>query len=221
MKSALKVTDGEYLFGIALSPDGKRVLTRGHQHLRVWDIETGQVIASMEVEGLSREAQNTIQSFASVGMSFSVDSKHIAVCLPGSQVAIWNVQDGKPVAVTAMSLTDLPPLFRYPVSLLAAQLLVHDPRTGNLLATLTAFPALTFAEQERLRGMPDPRLWRERPFAWIAQTPDGYYDGSADIGTFLRWNREGTLLSAEGPAALYHSPDRLKQALRLEASPTK
>lgn len=216
MKAALKVTDGEYLFSIVLSPDGKQVLTRGHQHLRVWDIATGQVVGTMAIETLPGEAQATLQSFSTVGMAFSTDGKRVAVCLPNHQVALWTVADGKPLPVTAANLAAFPPRFRAPISVQAGQLLLHDPRTGHRLVSLTAIPALTFAEQQRLRQAPDPKLWRDRPFVWIAQTADGYYDSSADIAPYLRWNRDGTLQPADTQSATYHQPDRLKKSLRLE-----
>lgn len=216
MKHSLKVTDGEFLFGIALSPDGKRVLTRGYQHMRVWDVETGQVIANMGIDTLSKWAQMIAQSFSEVGMTFSIDSHRVAICLPNHQVAIWNVEDGKPVAITPTVLSQFPPPFRYPVSLLVSQARIHDPRTGNILATLQAFPALTFANQDRMRQTPDPKRWLERPIAWITQTPDGYYDASPDIASYLRWNKNGALVPGEEMASIYFSPEKLRQVLALE-----
>jgi hypothetical protein len=75
---------------------------------------------------------------------------------------------------------------------------IWSSRSRQLLLTLQVFPAH------------DSRT----PGAWIAYTPDGYYDGSPDIKDFLQWRQEDRLYPAARFEQEYHRPDRVLSALQ-------
>ena len=217
LKSNLKITDGEYLFGIALSPDARWILTRGVQKLRVWNVATGQV-AGILTGGISGSEAAQDYNFSPSGLVFSRDSNWVCIRTVANQVFAWDIVAGKRVAFTSLAqLSVLPPMFQRPLSAQGESLVVNDPRTGSPLATLTAFPALTPDEQKAGAKAPDDKTLAARPFEWIAQTPDGSYDGSANIATYLRWNVGGVLQPGNKFDAQFHHPEKVQKALNLDS----
>ena len=50
---------------------------------------------------------------------------------------------------------------------------------------------------------------------WITTTPDGYFEGSANLAAFVRWNVDGVLYPAATYWDVYYRPDLVQQALRI------
>ena len=50
---------------------------------------------------------------------------------------------------------------------------------------------------------------------WITTTPDGYFEGSANLAAFIRWSVDGVLYPASAYWDVYYRPDRVHQALRI------
>ena len=219
LKSNLKITDGEYLFGITLSPDAKYILTRGVQKMRIWNVQSGQIAGILTGVTPNSEATQDY-NFNPSGLTFSNDSKWFAVRTTSNQVIIWDIAVGKRVAITSLEqLAILPPAFRRPLTASGESLVIHDPRTGTLLASLTAFAALTPDEQKPGAATPDDKVLAARPFAWIAQTTAGHYDGSANIASYLRWNVGGELKTGDNYAKEFQRPELVQKALRLQLPP--
>ena len=219
LKANLKITDGEFLFEIALSPDAHWILTRGVQKMRVWNVATGQ-IAGILSGALSGSDAGQDYSFLPSGLGFSNDSSQVCIRTTSNQVLAWDIVAGKRVAFNSLEqLANLPPMFQRPLSVSGASLVINDPRAGTPLATLTAFAALTPEEQKPGAKAPDDKALAMRPFEWLAQTPDGFYDGSANIATYLLWNVNGVLQPGDKYAAQFHHPDQLQKALKLELPP--
>jgi WD40 repeat protein len=223
LKSAVKVTDGEYLFSAMISPNGGKVLTRGSQRLRVWDTVTGEAVCTLETTAPSSEILYPFYGFAPISMGFSESGKYVGVRLPSRQMVVWDAESGKQINLpTPEVMADFAPLLRRPLGVVGASLIVHDPRTGSPLALLTSFPALTFAEQQSLLDKPESaesKALIARPFAWLAQASGGYYDGSPGITAFLRWNSGGALSEADRYASVYNLPAQVQKTLRLELPP--
>ena len=223
LKFSVKVTDGEYLFGAMISPNGGKALTRGSQRLRVWDVATGEAICTLEATAPSSEILYPFYGFAPISMGFSESGKYVGVRLPSRQVVVWDAQSGKQISQpTPEIMADFAPALRRPLGVVGATLLVHDPRTGSPLALLTAFPALTFGEEQAALDKPESAESKAlfvRPFAWLAQTPEGYYDSSPDIAPFLRWNSGGALSGADRYTSVYNLPAQVQKTLRLELPP--
>ena len=223
LKSTVKVTDGEYLFSALISANGSRVLTRGSQRLRVWDAQSGEAVCTLEATAPSSEILYPFYGFAPISMGFSNSGRYVGARLPSRQVVVWDAQSGKQINLPTPSvMADFPPALRRPLDIRGGSLLVHDPRTGSPLALLTAFPALSFAEQQSLLEKPESaesKALTARPFAWLAQTPGGYYDGSPDIAAFVRWNSGGTLFPSDRYAGAYNLPAHVQKTLRLELPP--
>ena len=49
---------------------------------------------------------------------------------------------------------------------------------------------------------------------WITTTPDGYFEGSANLAPFIRWNVDGVLYPAAAYWDLYYRPDLVRQTLQ-------
>jgi hypothetical protein len=79
-----------------------------------------------------------------------------------------------------------------------------DAHSGQLLVTLLILP---------------PGKEGEASLDWIAFTPEGYYDGSAGAGQFIRWRVGDQLLPAETYERTFHRPDLVQKSLRGERLP--
>ena len=83
---------------------------------------------------------------------------------------------------------------------------LFDPHSGALRATLYTFrKPLPRDKQNSLAAMPD---------AWLAVTPDGFYDASPSIDAFIRWRVGNELFPATRFAKLFKQPGKVRQTLR-------
>ena len=217
IKASLRVTDGEYLFSVLLSPDGRQVLTRGSQRLRVWDVASGQTVATLQTPPPADDVVYPYYGVSPVIAGFSGDGKMVGLRLPSNQTVVWEASSGRLLTdVTPAMLAGFAPALRRPLSVSGASLVLHDPHAGRPIAFLTAFPALTFAQQAPAAAPDVPRP-PAAAWAWLAQTPDGYFDGSPDIARFL-WAGGTSAPSdtADARIAAFHRPDQVQKTLRLE-----
>jgi WD40 repeat protein len=81
-KTALRVP-GDYgtVFKVAWSPDGKYVASGGDT-VRIWNADNGQPVQTLKV-------------YANSGLTWSPDSRQLAVKASGIQLSIWDVPTGK------------------------------------------------------------------------------------------------------------------------------
>jgi len=80
-----------------------------------------------------------------------------------------------------------------------------DAHSGRRLAALMVVPA---GEQEGIST------------EWLAVAEEGYYDGSAGGGRFIRWRVGNDLFPVEAYEAVFHRPDLVRKALAGEAVPS-
>jgi hypothetical protein len=62
---------------------------------------------------------------------------------------------------------------------------------------------------------PDPAAAPPTGDNWITITPDGYFEGSANLAPFVRWSVDGVLYPAAAYWDVYYRPDLVQQALRI------
>jgi hypothetical protein len=99
----------------------------------------------------------------------------------------------------------------HPSHLSSPEVSLLDPVDEHVVATLQTLPdgpASLFAPP------PDPAAAPPAGGNWITTTPDGYFEGSADLAAFIRWNVDGVLYPAAAYWDLYYRPDLVQQALK-------
>src|SRR5207244_4373036 len=87
-----------------------------------------------------------------------------------------------------------------------------DPFDEHVLATLQALPD---APASLLAPPPDPAAAPPTAGNWITTTPDGYFEGSADLAAFIRWSVDGVLYPAAAYWDVYYRPDLVQQSLKI------
>ncbi|MGI9517056.1 MAG: eIF2A-related protein, partial [Pirellulaceae bacterium] len=73
----------KYINSMAVSPDGKRLVTTGRHEVRFWDLESGQPIEGLAVDGYRHVA-------------WSPDGKSLAT--NGNEIRIWDAASGEEIA---------------------------------------------------------------------------------------------------------------------------
>ena len=89
-------------------------------------------------------------------------------------------------------------------------------RDGRLLASGGADGALHFWKVAQAKLLLTRSVvWTdiESEPAWIAFTPQGFYDGSPGIESRMRWRVGDKIFPAEPYAARFHRPDVIREAL--------
>src|SRR5262249_47283079 len=99
--------------------------------------------------------------------------------------------------------------------LVSPEIWLMDPVDEHVLATMQALPD---APASLLAPPPDPAAPPTRS-NWITFTPDGYFEGSANVAAFVRWNVDGVLYPAAAYWDVYYRPDLVRQALSGGQSP--
>ncbi|HLK61042.1 MAG TPA: caspase family protein, partial [Chthonomonadaceae bacterium] len=123
---------------------------------------------------------------------------------------LWNIRTGE-------TLRTFP---GHPAPVLALALTA----TGNRLATVGADNTIRLWDLESgqvlatLVPLPAETLLRD-PSDWLAVTPEGYYDGSANAGRHIHWRIGTHLYSVEAFEQKMHRPEQLRKALDPLAQP--
>ena len=122
------------------SPDGKKIAsTSADKTLRVWDARIGELLNIWECD---------IEPYS---ISFSSDSKHLAVGHNDGQISIWNLQTGKTDLAFQAHKYWIPsivfsPCGNYIVSGSGdATTKLWNPKTGQLLRTSTVYTSLVWS----------------------------------------------------------------------------
>jgi len=177
--------------GVAVSRDGKRVLTRTNLFdsttMIVWDAATGKRVVTFDAPPVSTFWNGTV----------SRDAKNVLTGdLHGQSVTVWEADSGKKVQT------------------------LHGHAGQIMDVALTADGNLWTASQDgaiRLWNSTGKELCRLYSFDagkdWLVVTPDGLFDGSPGATRFVAYREPATLKLIEDEATLkrYHRPGLLAQ----------
>jgi WD40 repeat protein len=189
----LTVTLPDAGWELDFSPDSKTLATAisdtgpytGPYTVQLWDVASGQLKATLS---------DAKALFAYYPFAFSTDGQTLATRDDSGQLQLWDVAAASPVTITAQtSLAPFPPWLTHPFSTDGPAVSLLDPVDEHVLATLQA--------------LADPD--------WITSTPDGYFEGSANLAAFVRWNVDGVLYPAAAYWDVYYRPDLVQQALKI------
>lgn len=164
-----------------------------NSELQIWDVATGQ--HQLILTGAQDDAITAI---------FSPDSRLLATTSKQGKAQIWNIATGT-VVVTLTEAADLVETLAFSAdskklacATTDGRITLWDAHTGRLLLTWVVLP------QENDGNFST---------AWIAYTPDGYYDASPGATTFIRWRVGTQLYPALRYEKQFHRPDLVQQAL--------
>ena len=160
--TVLKGHTGENIHSLAFSPDGKTLASgTEYREIKLWDIETGENIATLETEA------------AVSSMTFSPDGKTLVVGGSDGKIELWNVFTGENIATFGAeegvsSMTFSPDGKTLASGLDFGEIKLWDIETGENIATLEGHTSIA---------------------ASVAFSPDGKIlaSGSAD-GAVLLWD---------------------------------
>ena len=200
------------------SPDGKTLVTKGVDAngspigVQLWDVASGQLQAVLQAGNVST-------------LAFSPNGRTLATRdwesgSPSGPLHLWDVASASSIPVTAQtSLAQFPAWFTHPFSWSppwlgpsSSEVSLLDPIDGHVLATLQALPD---APASLLAPPSDPAAAPPTGDNWITTTPDGYFEGSANLAAFIRWNVDGMLYPAAAYWDVYYRPDLVQQALKI------
>ncbi|MBV9865010.1 MAG: hypothetical protein JO316_06645 [Abitibacteriaceae bacterium] len=194
-------TQGRLMHSLAFSPDGKilasgsgdrnvgEVSLRHAGEVRLWDMQTGKLKRTLQ------EHQDivTALAFSPDGQSLASGSGDFMVNLYNREGEVQQTLLGHEGLVTCVA-------FSPDGRLLASAsddgtIKVWNSASGELLLTLAILRPLTLTPQE------------QDSTAWIAYTPDGYYNGAADVAHYIQWGVDNRLWPAAKFEQTFHRPD--------------
>jgi WD40 repeat protein len=195
---------------VAFSAGGAKVVVAGAPpgmagRVRVYGVAGGvwRLLWDQSQESGAREA------------AFSPDGKRVAAADDVGRVFLRDAASGRRLPIRSRKdLAGLPDTLTHPITFVPGGVSVRDPETGAVLATLTAVPGAALAAP-RAAGASSPPA-SVTTTEWIAVTPEGYFDCSANALPYLRWNRGGVLSPSEDYVSRYRRPDLVRRALRGE-----
>jgi WD40 repeat protein len=164
--------------------------------VQLWDVASGQLRATLKGE---------VMQFA-----FSADGHTLATRDGSGRLHLWDITSASPILITAQtSLAQLPAWLTHPFFTDGPTVSLLDPVDEHVLATLQTLPD---APASLYAPPPDPAA-PPTGGNWISTTPDSYFEGSANLAPFIRWNVDGVLYPAAAYWDLYYRPDLVQQAL--------
>jgi WD40 repeat protein len=177
-------TPNDLVQSLVWSPDGQRLAAGGFRAIRLWDVNSGQVVR--EIKGLS--GRITALAFAPDGKSLIAGDGEVAST---GMVRLWKVPEGKPLASWAAHEDSI--------------LSIDVSRDGKLLATAGAdrlakiWDLATRREIAKLEG-------HAGPVVAVAMTADGALLASGGMDKEIKvWDvktREQTVALTTSPSAV-------------------
>jgi len=201
--SSLFVSD-RLLNSVCLSQDGGTLATCASSvnnelvdPVRTWDARTGMLTRGYAAENIHGRP-----------MALSPDGSLIAT--GGKSIKLWDVRTGKLVRELYGHLK------RTQSIVLSAdgRLIV----SGGSYGTTNAWEVATGKHLVTLFAFTNSR-GSQVSDDWLAYHPDGFYDGSSGIESYLAWRVGDELQLASALSGELHRPDKIAAALNLDAPP--
>lgn len=192
-KSRFTFSLDDDVLAVAVSPDGKSVVSSGFQPaLAWWNTETGQRVRAQAGHGVAVHE-----------LGFSRDGKLVASAGADRTVRLWNGTTGAAAGVlqagsVAYAVALSPDGKRVAAGCFDGMVRLWDTATARPLVTLLALP-------------PDGDTTD-----WLALTPEGYTAGSPGLTTLGQWRMAGQAVTAEAAWKALRQPDAVAKAARGE-----
>jgi len=181
--------DGYRAVSVAFSGDGKTVAVttfpaagEGKPELGLWNADTGELLRTLPDAGC---------------IGLISDGSTVVTGALGPDIKFWDVRTGsltrtlkEPGGYSQLTLSG--DGIRYAALGDNSDIELCDLASGKLILTLLAVPSADGKVSAR---------------DWIAYTPDGWYEGSAGVGKYIRWRVGDRLLTMQQYEAAYHRRD--------------
>jgi WD40 repeat protein len=214
---------------VAFSPDGHTVASgSADTDARIWDINSGKTIHILK----GHEAH--IHSVA-----FSPDGKMLVTGSADKSFRLWNPETGEAIRTFSSSYDVLAVTFNPDGKTIATggfekAIKIWDANTGKLLRTLTGHSSpvssLVFNAEGRtlISGSWDTTArvwWAEygklvtsflafKDGNWIAFTPEGYYEGSGQSGSYINWRVGSRIFDFDQLFDRFYKPEAVTHSLQ-------
>jgi WD40 repeat protein len=202
------------VYSVAFSPDGKTLTSWSwDKTTKLWDVSSGKELRTLTGH------TNTLPSVA-----LSPDGKTLATSsLNNSIIKLSDVASGKELYIltghTAYvnSVTFSPDGKVLASGSLDGTIKLWDVASGRLLATMMTLPQ----SEAEVSAQSKAILFSDKDISppteeWLAITPEGYFDCSANAAKYVLWNINNHLYPAERYWRKFRRPDLVQKALRGE-----
>jgi WD40 repeat protein len=155
------------VLAVAYSPDGKNIVSSGYESgVYWWNAQTGERIRLQNGHGIAVHE-----------LCFSKDGKLLASAGADNTARLWNGENGAPLKALAVGSVTYavalsPDGRQVATGSFDGFIRLWDVTSGRLLLTLIALPSA-------------------RQPAWVAMTPEGYFDQGGESDSNATWRANG------------------------------
>ena len=203
----IRTIDGDDNYGwmMALSPDGRAIATARSDggYINLWDLETGQLRRRIAVDG-ETGGSSAKKLSAIYGVPFAYDGDLVAATTY-TEIMIWDAATGKLVSTLDGHSDGIRALMLLPVSSGEARVLASAGGDGEIRITPIAHGdgPLVSLTAARIGGRDE----------WLALTPEGFFDASAQGADRLSIVRGLEVFSIDQFYQRLYRPDLVREKL--------